>query len=52
MPCWGFLTISCTGEQGYRELIDDGHPVIVMAGADIARVLREHGLGTREALGS
>jgi transposase-like protein len=47
-----FVTTSCIGEQAYRELIEDAHPVIVMAGADIVRVLREHGLGTREALAS
>lgn len=41
-----FVTTSCVGEQAYQELVEDGHPVIVLAGTDIVRLLRTHGYGT------
>lgn len=45
-----FVTTSCIGSQAYQELVEDAQPVIVMAGVDIVRVLKEHGLGTPSAL--
>jgi len=45
------ITTSFLGHQAYQELRSDGHPVIVIAGADIAAILVKAGLGTREAVG-
>jgi hypothetical protein len=45
-----FVTTSCIADQAASELVEDGHPVIVMAGLDIVRTLKEHGYGTTEAL--
>ena len=41
------VTTSYLASQAYRELRADGHPVIVMSGVDIVRVLqREKGIRT------
>jgi hypothetical protein len=34
-----FITTSCFNKQVQKELIDDNHPVILISGGDIARVL-------------
>ena len=36
--------------QAYQELRSDRHPVVVIAGADIAAILVKAGLGTPEAV--
>ncbi len=36
------VTTSFLGTQAYDELIEDGHPVVVIAGGDIAELLVEH----------
>lgn len=41
-----FVTTSCIGEQAYQELVEDGHPVLVLAGIDIVRLLKAHGYST------
>jgi hypothetical protein len=45
-----FVTTSCLSDQAASELVEDGHPVVVMAGIDIVRTLRKHGYGTPEGL--
>jgi hypothetical protein len=45
-----FVTTSCIGDQASQELAEDGHPIIVMAGIDIVRTLKEHGLADPTAL--
>ena len=45
------VTTSFLGHQAYQELRSDRHPVIVIAGADIAAILVKAGIGTPEALG-
>lgn len=40
------ITTSFIDKQAYQEVIDDEHPVILMAERDIARILREAGLTT------
>lgn len=40
------VTTSCVGDQAYQELIEDGHPVLVLAGIDIVNLLRTHGYST------
>lgn len=37
------VTTSYVGSQAYEEIREDGHPVVLMTGADIARVLLENG---------
>lgn len=39
-----FVTTSCIGLQAYQELIEDEHPVLVLAGGDVVEVLRESGI--------
>jgi len=45
-----FVTTSCIAGQAYQELIDDGHPVVVIAGVDIVRILKQHGLAAPATL--
>ncbi len=45
-----FVTTSYVSEQAYRELKEDGHPVIIIAGRDIARILIDAGLTTPPAV--
>ncbi len=40
------VTTSYLAQQAYKELRSDGHPVIVMSGADIVEVLRRKGIRT------
>jgi len=44
------VTTSHLHEQAYREIREDGHPVVVLAGADLARILKDAGLGSTAAL--
>jgi hypothetical protein len=44
------VTTSFLGHQAYQELRSDRHPVVVIAGADIAGILVKTGLGTPEAV--
>jgi hypothetical protein len=36
------ITTSYLGEQAYQEIRADGHPVVVIAAADIVEILRQH----------
>jgi hypothetical protein len=45
------VTTSFLGHQAYQELRSDRHPVVVIAGTDIAAILVKAGLGTPEAVG-
>jgi hypothetical protein len=44
------VTTSHLGKQAYEELRSDRHPVVVIAGADIAAILVKAGLGTSGAV--
>lgn len=44
------VTTSFVHDQAYREIKEDGHPIIVIAGADIIGLLKAHGLGTVSAV--
>jgi hypothetical protein len=46
-----FVTTSYVAEQAYREIREDGHPVFVISGNDIADILVEAGIGSTEKLG-
>jgi hypothetical protein len=44
------VTTSYVHEQAYREIREDGHPIVVFSGADIVNVLRGVGLTSVSAL--
>lgn len=44
------VTTGCVDEQAYREIKEDQHPIVVIAAADIARLLKENGYGTPAAV--
>ena len=43
-----FVTTSYVAEQAYREIREDGHPIVFLVGRDIAQILRAQGI-TRPA---
>jgi len=44
------VTTSYVSTQAYRELREDQHPVVIVAAADIARILRTRGIATSGAV--
>ena len=44
------VTTSYVHSQAYQEIREDGHPVIILAGRDIAEILQAQGLDTTAAL--
>jgi hypothetical protein len=40
------VTTSFVSEQAYRELRDDGHPVVILVGRDIVEILTDHQMAT------
>jgi hypothetical protein len=42
------VTTSYVHEQAYKEIKDDGHPVLVLSGKDIVEILRKNGFNTPE----
>lgn len=45
-----FVTTSCVNEQACQEIIDDGHPVLILSGIDIVDILFRSGISTIEHL--
>lgn len=45
-----FVTTSFVAPQAYKEIREDGHPVVIICGADIVAVLRHSGFGNEAAL--
>ncbi|MGB0581578.1 MAG: restriction endonuclease, partial [Limisphaerales bacterium] len=45
-----FVTTSYIGDQAYREIMEDGHPVMIITGADICRILARAGYNTPSKL--
>ena len=43
------VTTSFVSEQAYRELRDDNHPVVILAGRDIVDILTAHQISTADA---
>lgn len=39
------VTTSYVAQQAYKEIREDGHPVIIISGSDIVNILRRNGLG-------
>jgi hypothetical protein len=46
------VTTSYVHEQAYQEVRDDGHPIIILAGADLVATLKTAALGTTTSLKS
>lgn len=44
------VTTSFVAAQAYQEIKDDGHPIVIICAADIARLLIRHGLGSKDEL--
>lgn len=44
------VTTSWVNSQAYEEIKEDGHPIIIISGGDIIRILKEKGIPTREAV--
>ena len=44
------VTTSFVHNQAYREIKEDGHPIVVISGLDIVTLLRTHGFGTIAAV--
>lgn len=42
------VTTSCVDLQAYKEIKEDGHPIVVIAAADIVELLRRNGRGTTD----
>lgn len=39
------VTTSSVNSQAYKEVVDDGHPILIITGKDIAEILRKNGIG-------
>lgn len=44
------VTTSCVDLQAYKEIKEDGHPIVIIAAVDIVDLLRRNGRGTIEAV--
>jgi hypothetical protein len=45
-----FVTTSYVGDQAYKEIIEDEHPVVIISGKDIIEILLNAGIGSVEHL--
>ena len=41
------VTTSCLDNQAYKEIKEDGHPILVIAGKDILEILKNNGIKTQ-----
>jgi ABC-type lipopolysaccharide export system ATPase subunit len=44
------ITTSWLHDQAYKEIVEDGHPVMILAGRDVVELLRETGLHDSSAV--
>jgi len=44
------VTTSYVDTQTYQEIIDDGHPVLILSAVDIIEILKRNGLSEKKAL--
>ena len=42
------VTTSYVHEQAYKEIVEDGHPIIVISGGDIINILKKKGYTTMD----
>lgn len=48
----GFLvTTSYVNDQAYKEIIEDGHPVVIISGGDIVKILNRAGYSSEKLVG-
>ena len=40
------ITTSYVGEQAYKEIVEDGHPILVISATDIADILRNNAISS------
>lgn len=45
-----FVTTSYLGNQAYKEIKEDDHPVLILSGGDIAKILIESGFDSEQAV--
>jgi hypothetical protein len=45
-----FVTTSYVGDQPYREVREDGHPIVFLVGRDLVEILKKMGIATPSAL--
>lgn len=45
-----FVTTSYVGDQAYKEIIEDEHPIVIISGRDIVEILYNAGIGSVELL--
>lgn len=45
-----FVTTSYVGDQAYKEIIEDEHPIVIISGSDIIEILYHAGIGSVERL--
>ena len=44
------VTTSWVNARAYKEIKEDGHPIIIISGGDVVRILKEKGINSRQAL--
>ena len=44
------VTTSWVNAQSYKEIKEDGHPIVIISGGDIIRILKEKGISSQQAL--
>lgn len=44
------VTTSWVNDQAYSEIVEDGHPVMILSGRDVIELLKEAGLNTLDSL--
>jgi len=42
------VTTSVVSPQAYKEVRDDGHPIVILSGSDIAKVLISFGINSKK----
>lgn len=40
------ITTSCVDNQAYSEVVEDGHPILIVTASDIAEILRKNGINS------
>ena len=40
------ITTSCVDNQAYSEVVEDGHPILIVTASDIAGILRNNGINS------
>ena len=46
------VTTSCVDRQAYKEIRDDGHPIVIISGRDLVQILKGRGIDSMNQLNS